>query len=76
MTPSAPDSALACAASSMETMSPFTTTGSFTDSFTWRTKAQSAEPLYIWQRVRPCTVIIWMPQSSAIFARFGALRLS
>ena len=53
--------------------SPLTITGMETASFTLRTKLQSALPLYIWQRVRPCTVIILAPRSSAIRANSGAL---
>ena len=51
-------------------------TGMDTASFTLRTKRQSALPLYIWLRVRPWTVIIFAPISSAIRASSGALRLS
>ena len=56
-------------------MSPFTITGTETASLTRLTNAQSASPLYSWQRVRPCTVIILTPRSSAIRASSGALRL-
>ena len=39
-------------------------------------KDQSASPLYIWLRVRPCTVTSFTPRSSAICASSGAFRLA
>ena len=57
-------------------MSPLTTTGMPTASFTRRTKAQSATPLKNWQRVRAWTVISATPASSAQRASSGALRLA
>src|SRR5947209_1958563 len=57
-------------------MSPLTITGTLTASLTWRTNAQSASPLYIWQRVRPWMVIICTPRSSAMRASSGAFRFS
>src|SRR3546814_6083398 len=59
----------------MEQMSPLAMTGRFTASLTLRINDQSAVPLYIWQRVRPWTVISCAPRSSAIWASSGALRL-
>ena len=58
----------------MVQISPLTMTGIETASLTLRTNAQSALPLYIWLRVRPWTVTILTPRSSAIRASSGALR--
>src|SRR3546814_4926572 len=55
----------------MEQMSPLAMTGRFTASLTLRINDQSAVPLYIWQRVRPWTVISCAPRSSAIWASSG-----
>jgi len=74
MTPSAPDWSSAVCASAIEQMSPLTITGIRTASFTLRMNAQSALSRYIWLRVRPWTVIIFAPRSSAICASSGALR--
>ncbi len=76
MMPSAPDCSSTWSTSSSVLMSPLAITGSRVAALTSRMKPNRHDRRKTGSGVRPCTVNILMPHSSAIRARLGALRLA